>query len=735
MEANALILLLAKATLILGLAFAAIRLERTSPASRRHELWSATFVALLALPVLALTLPGIHVPIPSWRPDRTATADVKDLIAELPEIPTVPVSNTADAMKTSVNAVMTAVRNQKLPVALPAISTAQILFAIWLTGVVAALFALFRSVNRVRRLASSGTRLTHPAWRAAADAIGHRLGLPTTPDLVVSESVSTPMAGHIGRPVVFLPPDAHEWNAERRDVVLTHEMTHLARRDPLRILAGRVAGALYWFHPLMWIAARRASADCEQACDESVLALGVRPSTYAQVLLDFASHAPSRPFTLALPIVQKHRLETRVMSILSSKPNDCHPHASYGRSFLTTVTAAGIIMTVAAARPAAVEAVTRAEVAAPLSEVVHPMPQAPGPKPTHRTAPLFTNVTPAAAPVVAQSGSCWNAYDRTRSFNGTMTNSGGRVINRIGRIGNERIAQVTDGDVRICMMTSGFERSGRDDDSMGPSDWIGRAEMVVIETETDRDTRRLVIDGGRSAFTINGRSAASDDASAWRRAVLDYLDATWDSSQLRGQESSLRGEISSVHGERSSLLGEISSLRGEVSSMQGEISSIRGEESSMRGEISSIRGQESSLRGEISSERGAISSLESQRYDRYANQTDIDAQIRRHRDRIRRLEEEMDRYDADAKVRAVEKQIAEYDADARVAAVSRRMKDFDVERKVEAVEREIAKLNVDGQVRRIEGEITDLDVDRRVRELNTRRDTAADRLRSILGVR
>lgn len=730
MEVNALVLLLAKATLILGLAFTAMRWERTSSASRRHGLWSATFVALLALPLLTLTLPGIHVPVPAWRSEQTAPTEVKDLIAELPALP---VSNSANAMKTAVNGVMTAVRNQKLPVTLPSISTAQLLFALWLAGVLAAFFALLRSLDRVRRLASSGTQLHDRAWRSAADAIAHRLGVHMTPDLVVAESVSTPMAGHIGRSIVFLPIDAIEWDAERRDVVLTHEMTHLARRDPLRILAARVAGALYWFHPLMWIAARRATADCEQACDERVLALGVRPSTYAQVLLDFASHAPDRTLSLALPIVQRHRLETRVMSILSSKPN-VHPRrSSVGRTLLTTSAAIAMILAVAAARPATVEAVPNI-VIVPGNVVIPARAEA---LPSEIPAPVATPVvaTQETSALVMQDSRCWNAYDRDRSFNGMMSNSGNRVINRIGRVGNERIAQMTLDGMRICMMTSGFERPGRDEDSLEPSSWIGRADMIVMETETDRDTRRLVLDGGRSTFTINGRSAATEDATAWRRAVLDYLDATWNSSMLRGQESSLRGEISSVHGERSSLLGEISSLRDEVSSMQGEISSIRGEESSLRGEISSIRGQESSMRGEISSERGAISSLESQRYDRYANQSDIDAQIRRHRDRIRQVEDEMARYDADSRVRAVERQIAEYDADARVAAVTRRIRDFDVERKVEAVEREIAKLNVDGQVKRIEGEITDLDVDRRVRELNSRRDIAADRLRSILGVR
>ena len=61
MDVNSSLLLLLKATFLLAIGFAAVRWERTAPAVRRHGVWSATFVALLALPLLALSLPGIRV--------------------------------------------------------------------------------------------------------------------------------------------------------------------------------------------------------------------------------------------------------------------------------------------------------------------------------------------------------------------------------------------------------------------------------------------------------------------------------------------------------------------------------------------------------------------------------------------------------------------------------------------------------------------------------------------------
>src|SRR5260370_6837174 len=117
------------------------------------------------------------------------------------------------------------------------------------------------------------------------------------------------MAGGCWQPTVFLPAAARDWTTERRDVVLTHELAHLAGRDPLRHALARVAVALYWFHPLAWIAAARASAAREAACDEAVIATGVRPSTYARILL--RSQDPTSDLQPHLNLLSRLPLHTK----------------------------------------------------------------------------------------------------------------------------------------------------------------------------------------------------------------------------------------------------------------------------------------------------------------------------------------------------------------------------------------------------------------------------------------
>ena len=69
--------------------------------------------------------------------------------------------------------------------------------------------------------------------------------------------------------------------------VLTHEATHAKHLDPMWSLLRCLCLTVYWFDPLVWAAAVCSKADCELACDESVLkALGEEERIpYGQTLL------------------------------------------------------------------------------------------------------------------------------------------------------------------------------------------------------------------------------------------------------------------------------------------------------------------------------------------------------------------------------------------------------------------------------------------------------------------
>jgi beta-lactamase regulating signal transducer with metallopeptidase domain/predicted nucleic acid-binding Zn-ribbon protein len=717
------ILILIKASVLLAAALLATRMLRTSPAATRHALWSVTFAALLALPLLDGAVPSLRVPVPDgWAMQEPAAPSLKTRpAAETTRPAAEPGPGVAPGLKTrpaTVSVDPSAVAGRTAIFDEHSIGT--LVRLVWLVGALGAACALIVSLLRVRWLTQTATDVTDPAWREAAETIGARLALGSPARVVVSDAVRTPMAGGVWRPLIFLPADAASWSAERRDVVLAHELSHIAGRDPIRHIAARFAVGCYWFHPLAWLAAKQASLAREQACDEAVLALGVRPSDYARVLLDLAE-TMARPRTAAaLPMVERSLLETRLMAILD---HGIRP-SRLRQSFVPAAATALFALTLAAAQPAARSIDVRAPAATPASPIAsiapRETPAAPRPAPAQR------------APQPPRDTACWT--DRPNFSGYTNTDERG-IRDRVGSIGSALLIQQRYGDLFACMVADGEAASRAAD---GPSAWVGRAPHVVIETIRGGSTVSLDIrrqsGAPQTAWSVNGAERPFDAAAqAWRDAVLAVLDRTWEVSMLRGEQSSLRGEISSLRGEESSLRGEISSLRGEISSMRGQQSSVRGEESSLRGEISAIQGQVSSLRGQISSERGSISSLEASRYGLSdAERERLASLLRSHQTEIARLEREIEAYDAASKIAAVEKQIRALDADGKVAAIEDQIRAFNESGRVAAIEKQIQALDVEGKTAAIERQIRALDVDRRSREIEDRLDEAVRRLQQAL---
>lgn len=713
--------LLLKASVLLAAALVAAHLLGRGSASTRHGLWSATFVALLTLPLLGYVAPALYVPVPAaWRSAAPISADAVSPAVAVKTVSSGAIARTdRDATVTPVLPgpdAGTAWRGSR-----PSAST--VAFAVWIAGTGASIALLMLSLVRVRRLAVRARVVDAPAWREHVESLGARLGLRRPARVVFSDAVRTPMAGGVWRPLIFLPAAAATWDGERRDIVLAHELSHLVRRDPLRHITARLALACYWFHPLAWLAAQQSSLAREQACDEAVLALGVRPSDYARVLLELAEGMTVQRATAALPMVERSFLETRLMAILDSRSR---PAAA--RPIVAAAAAALVTLALAAAQPA-VQATTTIVVPPAHAPRSQPPPSRPVEAKVLTTfvgGVVIESETPPSQP---SNGDCW-ADDFHGSFRGSSSSFadvGGRTVvyDMIGTRNGDRVVQTHFGDLRVCMVAQGAVGLERGK----PSEWS--APRVLIESRRGGSTHQMEIrDGRQLTWRINGTERPVDTAAqAWRTAMLAVLDTTWELSTLRGDVSTLRGEISTVRGEESTLRGQISTLRGEVSTMRGRQSTIRGDESSLRGEISTIRGHISTLRGQISTEQGAMTSLQANRGDASTTERDrIAARMREHESEIARLERELRDYDEAGRVAEVERRIQALDADRKSAAVDDEIRRFDENAKIAAVERQIAALNVDGKIADIERRIQALDADRRDKALEDRRDDELKRL-------
>jgi beta-lactamase regulating signal transducer with metallopeptidase domain len=153
--------------------------------------------------------------------------------------------------------------------------------------------------------------------------------------------------------VVILPEDAEDWDDERLALVLTHELAHVRRLDVLTHIVGQCAVALFWFHPLAWLAAARMRLERERACDDLVLGSGARPSRYAGDLLDLVQtlNGPTAPAAAALAMARRTEIEGRLLSILDAAVRR-GPLGARRIAGALAVAAFGVV-TIAAVRPVA----------------------------------------------------------------------------------------------------------------------------------------------------------------------------------------------------------------------------------------------------------------------------------------------------------------------------------------------------------------------------------------------
>ena len=89
------------------------------------------------------------------------------------------------------------------------------------------------------------------------------------PCIYESEKVDSPFVLGLIKPCIYLPLRMREAD---RPCVIAHEEAHISRGDHFIKPIGFLILAVYWFHPLVWLAYILLCRDIELACDEKVIA-------------------------------------------------------------------------------------------------------------------------------------------------------------------------------------------------------------------------------------------------------------------------------------------------------------------------------------------------------------------------------------------------------------------------------------------------------------------------------
>ena len=125
------------------------------------------------------------------------------------------------------------------------------------------------------------------------------------------------------RPAVYLNEKALQ-SPDALRFVLAHEQTHARHLDPLWSLLRGLCLTVYWFDPLVWLAAVLSREDCELACDEGTLrALGAdERAAYGKTLLTLVPvcDKPQNPLLGATTMTSgKRSLKERITRIAENR--------------------------------------------------------------------------------------------------------------------------------------------------------------------------------------------------------------------------------------------------------------------------------------------------------------------------------------------------------------------------------------------------------------------------------
>jgi beta-lactamase regulating signal transducer with metallopeptidase domain/HEAT repeat protein len=347
------VMLLAKATLILLVAIGITLTMQRASAGARHLVWLVTLSALLLVPALT-----------AWGPIqlRVLPAKVKSEPAAAPAFGAAAPTNPAGKIdKAGVSTPSVSKSESAPPTSLKGeigssalLNGLSIVFIIWAAVLLVIAASLGYATLTVRRIVNRARSLDTADWLTPLFEVSDRLSLDEPPRLLRSEDAKMPFACGVFKPTIVLPAECDSWSLDRRRAVLLHELAHVRRHDLVGHTLSRLACAVYWFHPLVWTAAKQLRSESERACDDLALACGARATDYAEHLLDIVTSVrrDATP-SVALAMARRKEFEGRMLAILDPELRHSSPSRKQSAALIGSLALISIVVGAAAPAPRA----------------------------------------------------------------------------------------------------------------------------------------------------------------------------------------------------------------------------------------------------------------------------------------------------------------------------------------------------------------------------------------------
>ena len=297
-----------KSLLLAAMTLGLLRLMKNRSAAERS--WVA-HIGLLALVIMAVA----PLALPSWNVETPAlfgtTAEPSAVVQAQPQ-PTLPA-----AAAPASSAIREAA--SKPAITLPSVSPTAAATALYAVPAAILLLITFLALARLIALRARADVLVDGHWLSALARAQRRMGFKHGTALLTSDELASPISWGLMRPVILLNSRAVEATGEA-EAIIAHELAHVARLDWIKLLLARIATALFWFNPLVWILAREAHQLREETADDTVLAADIVDTDYAQLLVGVARHeCPGLLLGAHGVAPSKSSLSRRVARVLDGK--------------------------------------------------------------------------------------------------------------------------------------------------------------------------------------------------------------------------------------------------------------------------------------------------------------------------------------------------------------------------------------------------------------------------------
>ena len=325
-----------KSLVVAALTLGLLRLARTRSAGERSMIAHAGLAALLALPAAILLLPQ-WAPLPaSWFAASALEIQATGGSAIDPAAATASVPAVVDLPFTGDGAGST-------PIIVDWSGLAPFLY---LVPLVLLCGVMVLAVVRLFAMRGRAEILVEGSWLSALAEAQRRMGFKHGTALLVSKELRSPISWGVLRPTIVLSPKAVAAAGEA-EAIIAHELAHVARLDWAKLLGARVACAVFWFNPLVWILARESHQLREEAADDAVLMADIDGPDYATLLVGAARHDNQGTLLAAHGVAPgKDSLKRRITRVLDGSLRRGPASASW--MLMSLVVLAGVTAPLAA---------------------------------------------------------------------------------------------------------------------------------------------------------------------------------------------------------------------------------------------------------------------------------------------------------------------------------------------------------------------------------------------------